>query len=176
MREMGVLRVVLVSLAVVGFCLPQAALAANHRATNVAVDVALQNGGVLLGQVVDPQGRALAGVPVSLRYQDQDIATTKTGDEGYFAISGVPHGGVYQIAAGEGHGVFRLWTPGAAPPTVQPGALVVAGSNTTRAQYNGFSGVRNFLSNPWVIAGIIATAVAVPVAIHNAGGDEPTSP
>ncbi len=31
------------------------------------------------------------------------------------------------------------------------------------------------LTNPWVIAGTVATAIAVPVAIHNAK-DQPESP
>ena len=49
---------------------------------------------------------------------------------------------------------------------------VVAGSDTVRAQYDACSKIKRCLSNPWVIAGIIATAVAVPVAIHNAEDGE----
>ncbi len=43
------------------------------------------------------------------------------------------------------------------------------------------AGLRSWLSNPWITAGVVATAIAVPVALHNRGSstggdddDEPT--
>ncbi len=182
MRRMGIVRRVLVSLAVVGVCLPNAVLAAGVGAdgTPAAVDVALTGGGVLLGKVIDPQGAAVAKVPVSLREQDREIATAVTDDQGYFTVGNL-RGGVYQIVAAEGHGTYRLWAPGTAPPTAQQGALVMAGQNLVRGQcYTGgcapCGGALGFwLCNPWVIAGIVATAVTVPVVIHNTK-DGPASP
>ncbi len=166
MKCVGVLRGFLVSLAAAGCCLPQTALAAAAAPNRpqLVTDVELRQGGILLGQVVDPQGMPLAKVSVSLQDQAREIARAKTDANGYFAVRGL-RGGVYQIVAAEGHGAFRLWTPGHAPPTSHKGALVVAGRQAVRGQ----CGVLNFwLSNPWVVAGIVATAVAVPVAVHNA--------
>ena len=164
---------VLVSLAVVGFCLPQPVLGAAVVTGKqpVVIDVALMGGGVLIGQVVDSQGTPLKAASVSLRDQRQEIATTKTDDNGYFAVRGLS-GGMYEIVAAEGRGQYRLWAPGTAPPAARQGALLVSGSETVRAQYCG--AMRFWLSNPWVIAGIVATAVAIPVAMHNA--ERPSSP
>ena len=166
MKCVGVIRGFLVVLAALGFCIPQPALAAmtgGDRAP-VVTDVELGERGLLLGQVVNPQGMPMAKVTVSLRNTDREIARAKTDNNGYFAVRGL-RGGVYQIVAAEGHGAYRLWTPGHAPPTSQKGALVVAGRGAVRGQ----CGVLDFwLSNPWVVAGIVATAVAVPVAVHNA--------
>ena len=177
MKRMGIVRRVLVSLAVVGVCLPNAVLAAgvSANATPPAVDVALSSGGLLMGQVVDPQGVAAAKVPVSLRERDREIATAVTDNRGYFSVGNL-RGGVYQIVAPGGHGTYRLWAPGTAPPAAQQGALVMAGQDLVRGQcYKGGSlpccGALGFwLSNPWVLAGVAATAITVPVVIHNAKG------
>ena len=170
----GMVKGMLVSLAVVGFCLPQpllAAVAAGQPAPDIA-DVALLDGGVLMGRVVDSQGVSLANVPVSLRSQSLEIAATTTDQSGLFAVRGL-RGGVYQIVAAESHQSYRLWAPGMAPPSSQPGALVVAGGQTVRGQFS--PGALGFwLTSPLVVAGIVATAVAIPVALHNA--DRPSSP
>lgn len=194
MKGVGIIKRVSVVLAVVGLCLPQAVLAGGEVANRspAVVDVTLKDGGVLLGQVVDPQGAPLAKVPVSLRDRDREVARTMTDSGGYFAVRGL-RGGVYQLVAARGCGEFRLWKPGTAPPGSRQGALLVASRETVRGQGceaascdagagcgcgsgcgSGCGGLSYWLSNPWVVAGIVATAVAVPVAIHNA--DRPASP
>ncbi len=176
MRDISVVRSVLVSLAVIGFCLPQPILAAGTAAEQeqIATDVELSDDGVLLGQVVDPQGVAVVNVPVSIVQQNREIAAAVTGNQGYFAIGGLG-GGVYQIVAAGGHRIYRLWTPGTAPPLSEQGALVVAGAETVRGQLGCCGAPCFWLSNPWVIAGVTATAVAVPVIMHNTN-DTPSSP
>lgn len=167
MRNATLLQQVAVCLAVVGFCLPQAALAATPSNTRpvVITDVQLREGGVLLGQVVTPENAAVAGTSVSLVSGQKELAVGKTDKNGYFAFSGLRRG-VYQVAAAKGHQALRAWEPRTAPPAAQPGVLVVTGNRTVRAQY-GMQTLRNLMSNPIVIAGIVATAIAVPVAIHN---------
>ena len=160
--------------AVAGCCLPQTALAAQpaDRPSSVVTDVALQNGGVLLGQVVDPQGSALSAVSVSLHSGDQQLGANQTDGSGYFVFRGL-RGGTYQLVAAKGHGVFRAWAPGTAPPSAQQGALLVAGEETVRGQ---FGQLKFWLSNPWVIAGFVTAAVAIPVALYNTGEKKSASP
>lgn len=110
-------------------------------------DVALRDGGVLIGQVVDPQGTAKAKVPVVLRTGQQTLAVGTTDQGGYFAF-GKLQGGVYQITTREGQGTYRVWTPSAAPPLAQQGALVIDGKDVVRGRLS--EPVRFYLSNPWV--------------------------
>ena len=157
-----------VCLAVVGFCLPQPLFAAAPAGQSpIVTDVALSEGGVLLGQVVSPEGSGESNVAVSLRAGGKESGVSKTDRAGYFAFSGL-RGGVYQVTAAKGVGAYRLWAPGTAPPSAQQGALVVAGKDLARGNWGGLGRLRFWLSNPWCVAAIVATAVAVPVAIHNA--------
>lgn len=173
MRRVRIIRPALVALAVLGFCLPQPMLAAVDGPAPTTGDVALADGGVLLGQVVDRQGASLARVTVSLRGTDGRMAVTETDSGGYFSIGGL-RGGAYEVLAAGGRGKFRLWTPGNAPPKSRKGVLVVGGRRTVRGQYPQFGALGFWLSNPWVLAGVAAAAVAVPIAIHNA--QRPSSP
>jgi hypothetical protein len=114
--------------------------------------------------VVDLQGASTVGVPVSVRSQDKEVAKTATAKDGRFTVSGL-RGGVYQVAAGEGQGVYRVWSAKAAPPSAQKNAVVYTG------MFGG--GPKMLLTNPIVIAGIVATAVAVPVALANSHSSSP---
>lgn len=173
MKRFWFVYTLLASLAVAGLCLPEAACAAGPTAPAVT-DVALAQGGVLQGQVVSPQtGKPMANVPVTLRSQDKVVATTMTATDGRFTVQGV-RGGVHQVVAGEGHGIYRLWTPGTAPPSAQVNAVVYTetvavaqSSPNIPVTYTAAGGVKGFLTNPWVIGGVVATAIAVPVALNN---------
>ncbi len=176
MKSTRTIKKVAVCLAVLGLC--QAA----HAAAPAVVDIALRDGGVFVGQIVNPQGVALEGVSVALRCQSQPWVTTKTGKDGYFSFQGL-RGGVYQLASSQGHGIYRAWMPGTAPPSAREGALLVIANPVTRGQNDPryyepgeHPRLRKFFTNPLVVAGAITTAVAVPVAIHNAEEDEPASP
>ncbi|HUT91814.1 MAG TPA: carboxypeptidase-like regulatory domain-containing protein [Thermoguttaceae bacterium] len=160
-------------LAVVGFCVPQAAIAGvpSAKKAPVIVDVALRDGGVLVGQVLHVQGSPLTDVPVVLRSGDRQLGVSKTDEAGLFAFRGV-RSGVYQVVAAERQGTYRLWPQKTAPPSAKPGALIVVGKDTVRGQRAART-FRNLMANPWVVGGIIATAVAVPVAIHNCGSSSP---
>ena len=175
MKNVAPIRGVFVVLAVCGCCLPQSVWAATAagRRPPTAIDVALAEGGTLIGQVVNPEGAALPDVPVSLWSKDQKVATAKTDATGGFAVRGL-RGGVYQVVAGSGRREFRFWKPGTAPPLARQGVLVVAGGDTVRGNLPGMGALRFWLSDPWIVAGVVATAVAVPVAIYNA--KEPASP
>ena len=169
-----------VGLAVLGFCLPQPLLAAQVAQGQAVIDLELQKGpqgDTLMGQVQDQQGTVQANVPVALYGGGQKLAQTTTDRNGYFGFSNL-RCGVYQVAAADGVGAYRAWTPGTAPPSSQRGALLIAGKDLVRGNWHHNCGRLKFwLSHPCVIAGIIAAAVAIPIAIHNADDDDvPTSP
>ena len=175
MKGVTVVKGVLLSLAVLGFCLPQSAFAVEVTSGRMpgVIDVGLLDGGLLVGQVVDAQGVVLKNVPVSLRRQGQEVAKAQTDDRGYFAVKGL-RGGMYQIVAAKGHGMYRLWAPGQAPPSAQKGVLVVAGRDMVRGQGPLGANLGFWLSNPFVIGGIVAASIAVPIAVHNS--ERPRSP
>jgi len=177
-------KIFVVCLAVVGFCLPQPLWAAGQadRSPTIA-DVTLRKGpqgNVLVGHVLDQQGVPQAGVPVVLYGSGQKLGEAKTDGRGFFAFSNL-RGGVYQVMAGESVMAFRAWAPGTAPPAAQPAALVVTGQDLVRGQCSPLRQMCGrlpfWLSHPCVIAGLIATAVVVPVVIINSDDDdEPCSP
>ena len=169
MKGSAVVRGVLVSVALAGLCLPECVFAAGAVPTKEAsgmIDVTLSQGGMLIGQVVDPQGMPLCNVAVSVRSQGQEVARATTDARGYFGVRGL-RGGVYEVAAAEGHGIYRLWTPGSAPPACQQGVLMVAGQDMVRGQMPFCDSMCCWLSSPWVVGAIVATAIAVPIAVHN---------
>jgi hypothetical protein len=160
MKKGRIVRGLVVCLATLGLCLPEVAFAAAPQLPPV-VDVAMADGGVLHGQVVDLQGTGVSGVPISVKDKEKDVASATTTADGRFAVQGL-RGGVYHVAAGQGQGqgIFRVWTAKAAPPSAQKDAIVYT-------QNGGGGGMKMFLTNPIVIAGIVATAIAVPVALAN---------
>lgn len=169
MKQAGIVKGMLVSVAVAGLCLPQPALAAvsSTQAPRV-IDVALGEGGVLRGQVVDCQGVSMANVPVLLLAGEQKLAVSQTDDSGYFSFKGLC-GGVYQVSAAEGFAAYRLWVPGTAPPSSQRGALIVAGTDLVRGQLcdDACSWMQFHMSNPYFLAAMVTAAVGTPILIHN---------
>jgi hypothetical protein len=125
-------------------------------------DVALAPGGTLVGQVVDSAGVGVAGAAVTVRHNETVVASTVSTAQGNFAIRGL-QGGVFQVSAGQGLGIYRLWAPETAPPAAGKSALIVSDATTVRGQT---SRIGQFLTNPLVVAGIVAVAVAVPVTVH----------
>jgi hypothetical protein len=161
-----------VSLAVAGLCLPPVVSAEPAPAPAVS-DIALADGGVLHGQVIDLQGGNNVGVPVSVRSQNQEIARAVTAKDGRFSVQGL-HGGVYQVAAGQGQGIYRLWAANTAPPASQNSAIVYTQNCPGGGGgAGGGGGLKMLLANPIVITGLVATAIAVPVALSNSGSSSP---
>jgi hypothetical protein len=198
MRNVNTVTKVLVAFAALGLCVPSAAVGATTPVAKPKVmDVALMEGNVLVGQLVNTSGGPVAGAKVVVQNQDKTGVDLKTDKDGVFAVKGVP-AGVYRVASKDAQGVYRVWSPKTAPPGAQTGALLVSGNEVVRGQEqcqcpagdqcagNGVAGgrgaagagsrLRNMLANPWIVAGIVAAAVAIPVAIHNSHHSSPTSP
>lgn len=179
MKCMAIMRAIALTLACLGILIPTPVLqAATAPATQPApqtpqaIDVGLHDGGVLFGQVVDAQGKPQTKLSVSLVQKEKVVATATTDAAGYFTATKVP-AGTYQVVAGETQGVYRLWAPKTAPPAAQPGAMLVVGQGPVRAQTGP---IGYWLGKPWVVAGLIAAAIAIPVAIHNHQIDKKKTP
>jgi hypothetical protein len=125
----------------------------------------MRPGGLLLGQVVTPENAPVPGQNVTLLSGGRQVATSTTDAGGHFAFQGLKRG-VYQLAAAQNFRAYRVWTPESAPPAAQQGALIVVGSDIVRGQ-NGARAFRNVMANPLVLAGLVATAIAVPIAVSS---------
>ncbi len=151
------------AVACLGMILPQAGFGAAP-ATEANKDVALRTGGLLVGQVVDQQGVAKAGTPVSIQFAGKEVVQTTTDANGVFAAKGL-RGGQYQLVTPQGGTVCRLWAADTAPPSAKPAALVVSGNEVVRGQGPMNSWVGWMKQHPYLTAGTVTAAIAIPLAL-----------
>ena len=140
-------------------------------------DVALHQGGVLLGQIVDAKGVSVAKTQVSLFSEGKEVARTQSDSTGKFAVKGLK-GGVYQVASANNRGVYRLWSAQTAPPSAQRGMMLVSDADLALGQGgpgSAFGGVANWVAqHPIMTAAAVATAIAIPIALDD--DNPPASP
>jgi hypothetical protein len=127
-------------------------------------DVALHANGVLAGQVLDAQGAPLARVAISVMSQGKEIAKTQTDANGTFTVAELK-GGVYSIVTPIGTSNYRAWSPRTAPPAAAQAALIVPDDAVVRGRFG--TGALGWLANPWVLAAIVAAAIAIPLALDD---------
>lgn len=163
--------------------LASAPIVESAQAPAVA-DVALGNGGLFVGKVVNAQGAPLAKVAVSMHQAGQEVATTTTDAEGVFAVQGL-RGGLYQVVSEGGVVSYRLWAPNTAPPAANQSALIVTGGDVVNGQQycppaapacppSHGGGILGWMrEHPILVAAGVATAIAVPLAL--ADDDDPAS-
>jgi hypothetical protein len=174
------------ALATVAMLFAPAAMAAPATHAIAPCDVALSDGGTLVGQLVDAQGAPLANAPVALLVGGKEVVRGTTNERGEFTVTGLK-GGVYEVAAPGYQGIYRLWAPRTAPPAANQGMLMVAQGDFVRGQYGcptgacptgcgsggPFASAMGWISqHPIMTAGIVAAAVAIPLAIDD---DDPAS-
>lgn len=173
------------ALACVGM-LVQPAMATSPVAAAPIADVALASGGVFSGKVVNAQGAPLAEKMVSVRQAGQEVASTKTDQQGAFTVEGL-NGGLYQVVSEGGVVSYRLWAANTAPPAANQAALIVTGDDIVNGQYCNTcppnacgcppgkgAGIMGWVrEHPLLVAAGIATAIAVPLAV--ADDDDPAS-
>ena len=137
-----------------------------------ATDVALRSGGLLVGQVVDTNGAPKSGSAVAIHFAGQEIVRTTTDANGVFAAQGL-RGGQYQLVTNDGQCICRLWAADTAPPAARQTALVVSQHNgienqIVRGQF-GYNPVGDWVewmkAHPYLTAGTVAAAIAVPLAL-----------
>ena len=135
-------------------------------------DVRLLAGNVLQGRIVDSDGFGLPNQEVLVSQGNRLIARGQTSAVGEFSMA-LPRGGVYLVSAAERYRLVRAWT-GSAAPKNSPDMLELGPTETfVRAQNGGNSRPWYAGNGPlglsfWGVAAIAgtATAIAVPVAIH----------
>lgn len=153
-----------VLLALLGLLTPAPLRAANPLRASGISDVALADGGVLHGQLLDQQGSARAGVGVHCVSSGQVIGQTRTDAAGRFQFSGLK-GGVVQIQSPLGGGVYRCWAHRTAPPSARNAVLIVQDGTVQRGQHG--ANLLNILSNPWVLTTLAALAIILPLTLDN---------
>lgn len=182
MRTARTLRQGLVWMALVGMCLPVPMAAAGIADTPAApaaevsaatYDIELAQDGLLTGRLVDAEMRPLAAADVAISTNGRVVANTVTDDRGVFAVAGL-RSGFHQIAAGDAVRNCRFWAVGTAPPRATQGMQIVADDSVVRGQWGPPTMTNRFIrnakvwaTNPFVVGGIVAAAVAIPVALNN---------
>ena len=104
--------------------------------TQRVADVALHQGGVFVGQVVNEQGVPKVNAKVVMTQKAKIVAIAQTDKQGRFLVRGV-RAGVYQVQAERTASVLRLWADRTAPPAARPAALLVSDSNIALGQDDG---------------------------------------
>lgn len=174
MKQLSLVRYLVVSVACVGVCTPASAIEVTKHRIAPTADVSLDQQGRLFGQVLDRQGSPQQDAVINVLQDGKTVAQARTTTEGYFAVSDL-RGGIYQVTAGESVGTYRVWSHGSAPPAAGPGVLLVAGDQVQAGNF-GLPGINDgvgaWLSNPIVVGGIIATAIAVPIAVSDNDDDD----
>jgi hypothetical protein len=168
------LRNMLVAIVCVGLGCPPSVLADGPIVG--AKDVALRPGGVLVGQVVDQQGTARPGFVVSILQGGRAVVSTSTDTNGIFAAQGL-RGGQYQLVTENGQSFCRLWAANTAPPVASDAVVLVTGEQVIRGQWGwgaeyGGRWLDWVRSHPYITAGIVAAAVAAPLAVAATDDDD----
>ena len=156
---------------------PTATIAAPLAAPS---DVALGEGGVLVGQVVDAQGAVAALATVTLADHQQEIARVRADEDGKFSVPGLK-GGVYRISSRGQDSMYRLWAPNTAPPVARQGVTLIVGNDVVRGQHGTtpgpFGSVAQWVADhPLITASAIGAAIAIPIALDDDDWTPPSTP
>ena len=174
MKWMRLFETMLASVTIFGVCLCTRGLSADGLPPPAPpiTDIALLDGGVLVGQVTDAHGVGSGDARVSLQdLRGLEIAVATTDAQGRFAFRGM-RAGVYQVVSQQGRGVYRVWMPGTAPPAARPGVLIVNNSEIANGAL-GDGSLKAILAHPLALGAIAAASVAIPLATNS---KSPASP
>lgn len=146
-----------------------------QRSADKVLDVRLDGWNRLCGALFTETGHPLIGVPAVLHGVRQGAVGTLTGQGGEFHFDGVLPGAYRLRVGGEQMFIVRVWEPKAAPPNAPERLLVIADTTVTRGQRR-VSEILT-LDDKLVVGGMVAAAIAIPIAIANSDKDVvPISP
>jgi len=130
-------------------------------------DVELQDGGVLVGRMVDARGAGLANSAVTLRNGNTLVAQSTTDANGDFRFDSV-RGGIYHVSGAGTTAMFRVWAARTAPPGSAQAVMLMPNRDVVAGQW---SPMKYWLADPLVIAGIVAVAAGVPIILAQQNND-----
>lgn len=130
-------------------------------------DVALAPGEKLHGVALDEKGQPLAEVEVIVSQLGREVARTTTDEAGRFSFQSL-RGGLHLVRAGQAEALYRLWSAGTAPPHAQS-SVRLTDSLTVRGQRPL---KELFTSNAFIVGALVAGAIAIPIAVHDARNDK----
>lgn len=168
MRGTKLFRMQVVALVCIGLMLPHTVLGAAPAPQVKITDVALGNGGILVGQVVDQQGLGIAGAQVVVLQQGRKPVQTVADNTGKFQAAGL-NGGTAQVVTAGGQGIYRLWAANTAPPAANRSALLLSNGPVVRGQMGGMGG--------WLLPALAAGGIIAGVAVATSNtSSSPASP
>jgi len=135
---MSITRRVIVGLLSVSLSLSPVAPVCQAAGGSSMQDVELSGDGVIVTRVVNLQGNPVVGQRVAILFQNREIASAVTDNDGLIAVSGLKPG-VHALATETGSTVCRFWSDGTAPPSAVRVPAVVADADLVRAQFGGFN-------------------------------------
>lgn len=139
------------------------------QAASPIKDVSLQPGGRLVGQVVNEQATPQPATRLAVVQDGEAVALATTDNEGRFEVRGLK-AGVYTLQTANTGVIYRAWAANTAPPAAADELLVVNDGTVVRGLGGGPGAAKGgghfgWLANPWVLAGIVAAAIAIPLAV-----------
>lgn len=137
--------------------------------------VALHDGGVLQGALVDTNGRPLEGQTVLLAKAGTVVVTAETNAEGRYAIKGVEDG-VYQVVSAGKAANYRVYTANA-PAGAKQGVIHVVSPEMARANLGAQPGygLSQVLGGGSRTALLAAAAVAIGAGVAIAVNEDDNS-
>jgi hypothetical protein len=129
----------------------------------VTRDVTLGPASELRGQLVDKNGVRLPNRIVVAVHADKSSLQSVSDANGQFHFPRAKPG-MYQVASQQSYQLCRCWAANTAPPAASKRLLMVEGDQTIRGQRP----IGELLSGPVLIGLIIAAAIIIPIAVHNA--------
>ncbi len=163
----------MICLTAIGILMPQIILAAAPKAKSaqqsIFTDIALHDGGVLVGRLAGNDSAIVANKEIIVRRETELVAKIATDKNGQFIVNGL-RGGIYQIESEYGVGHFRPWAPQTAPPTAhQVAFLVPDNKNVVRGQWGfpAYNRLRDTAGGigPWTWVAIGAAVAGITVGV-----------
>lgn len=129
MKIAETLKRVTVAMALIGLLAGQSFAAQPTK----PIDIAMYQGKVLVGQVVNEKGAPKVNAQVVVQSTTGEKANVVTNKSGYFAAN-LPRGGTYAVTESGATTIVRAWTANTAPPKAGKALLVVSGKQTVLGQ------------------------------------------
>lgn len=122
----------------------------------------------LRGALVDKAGNGVEDAPVVIGQKGKLIKELRTDSEGRWQLANVEPG-VYQVISHGSAAVYRVWSAENAPKNAKAGIIHQVDPEVARG--GGPNPLLNALTNPILIALLIAAAIAIPLALDDDDDD-----